>query len=124
VVVDVSSELLGHAIVLWTGMGATSWPKPDPQRVVALYGPVAAARLMSLVDRLYDDFYASDARRFAPDLAAMGDQAAAEFRVKHPEIADDAVEALARCYTWDYKSARARVTCTRGRLDRRSPRHI
>jgi hypothetical protein len=33
----------------------------------------------------------------------MADLAASEFRGRHPEISDDAVEALAWYYSWDWK---------------------
>jgi hypothetical protein len=33
----------------------------------------------------------------------MGDIASADFRSRHPDLCDEAVEALAWCYTFDYK---------------------
>jgi hypothetical protein len=33
----------------------------------------------------------------------MGDRAAAEFRVRHAELSDEAVAALAWCYSYDFK---------------------
>ena len=59
----------------------------------------AAARIRALED----DFYATDARFKAPDLVTMADMAADDFRGKHPEISEQAVEALVWCYTWDSK---------------------
>ncbi len=59
--------------------------------------------LVHAVHRLEDDFYRSDARLTADDLVLMGEQAAAEFRALHPEVGEDAVQALKWCYTYDFK---------------------
>jgi hypothetical protein len=66
-------------------------------------GADAAAELLPRIRALEDDFYATDARFKAPDLVTMGNMAADDFRRQHPEISEEAVEALACCYTWDYK---------------------
>jgi hypothetical protein len=50
-----------------------------------------------------NDFYASDARFAVADLTEMGDVAVDHFRKAHPEVSDEAVRALAWCYTYDYK---------------------
>jgi hypothetical protein len=59
--------------------------------------------LMLQVHDLEEDFYKSTAYMTAPDITAMGERAAAEFRASHPEIPDAIVEAFAWCYTYDYK---------------------
>lgn len=58
---------------------------------------------MPVVQALEDDFYESDARHTAEDLASMADLASAEFARRHPEISAKAVKALAWCYTYDYR---------------------
>jgi hypothetical protein len=73
---------LSAALIVWTGWGQTPWPQ---------------------LRKLEDDFYATDARLVDPDLETMARIAADEFRRLHPEISDDAVQALTWCYTWDYK---------------------
>ena len=95
--------LLSVAVVVWTGWGETAWPARDEARLVHQYGTDGAARLMPEIRKLEPDFYASDARFVAADLKAMGDVAAADFRRMHPEISEDAVAALAWCYSFDYK---------------------
>lgn len=50
-----------------------------------------------------DEFYRSRAHLEAPDLAARGVMAAGEFRRARPDISDEAVRALAWCYTFDFK---------------------
>jgi hypothetical protein len=99
----VDDHILGKAIVAWTGFGETSRPSRDDARVVALFGDELADAVLPKVRSLEDDFYASDARHVAPDLAEMGARASADFARIHPEIPEEAVRALAWCYTYDYK---------------------
>jgi hypothetical protein len=97
------SESLNRAIVVWTGWSDSAWPLRDDARVVAQLGPDEAATLLPQIHSLTDEFYESDARHKGRDLAEMADFATADFRARHPELSDDAVEALAWCYTFDYK---------------------
>jgi hypothetical protein len=46
---------------------------------------------------------ASDARLSERGVVTMGRQAADAFRREHPEISDEAINALTWCYTWDFK---------------------
>lgn len=74
----------------------------DEQRLVQRFDALAAD-LIPILNRLENEFYESDARDTARDLSQMGQKAAADFRQRHPEIEERAVEALAWCYTFDYK---------------------
>jgi hypothetical protein len=56
-----------------------------------------------LLNALQDDFYTSTAYLSVPGLAEKARQAASEFRERHPDLSDDAVNAFAWCYSWDYK---------------------
>lgn len=67
------------------------------------YGAEGAAELLPRIRELKDDFYVSDARFTVADLRQMGDVAAEQFRKAHPEVGEDAVKALAWCYTYDFK---------------------
>jgi hypothetical protein len=58
---------------------------------------------LPILRRLEDEFYASDARFTEADLADIGDRAAARFRELHPELTHDSIEALAWCYSYDFK---------------------
>ncbi len=84
-------QLIGEALVLWTGWHMMSWPKRDDQRVIDRYGQDAALELLPVIHRLADEFYESDASYLAPDLSEMGRQAEDRFRALHPELAEDAV---------------------------------
>lgn len=97
------SMTLTRAIILWTGWGRTAWPTRDESLLVKEFGPVEASRVLPEIRRLEDDFYSSDASRVAPDLVSMGRQAASEFRSAHPEIGEEAVQAFAWSYTFDFR---------------------
>jgi len=99
----IDGALASWAVVVWTGHGHSSAPTRDENRLVSEFGPELAANLVPLVRGLEDDFYRSDANLTAPDLGAMAAEASEEFRALHPELSDDAVAALAWCYTYDYK---------------------
>lgn len=96
-------SLVSQGIVVWTGWGQASRPTRDKARLVEQFGAETAADLMPRIRELEDDFYASDARFTVGDLKAMGNIAADQFRGAHPEVSEDAVQAFAWCYTYDYK---------------------
>ena len=96
-------DKLGEALVVWTGFGETPTPSRDEQRVVRRFGAETAAELMPSLRRLEQEFYESDAYSWASDLAAAGTAAAARFHGLHPELSSAAVQALAWCYTFDWK---------------------
>ena len=100
---DSDASLLSTAIVVWTGWGKRPWPSRDQALLIDRFGASAAEILLPQIRRLEQEFYASDARYFAADLVSMGEAAGAEFRRNHPEISEEAIEALAWCYTYDYK---------------------
>jgi hypothetical protein len=97
------AELVSAAIVAWTGHGVSTHPSRDEGRVIAALGEERALTVLRVVLELKREFYESDARHTVADLAEMGDVAAEQFRRVHPEISDEALSALAWCYTFDYK---------------------
>jgi cytochrome P450 len=97
------SRDLSEAVILWTGWKHAAWPSRDESRVVQRFGADVASGIMSEVYKLESDFYSSDARHIARDLATMGEIASDQFRERHPEIEEEAVRALSWCYTFDYK---------------------
>lgn len=56
-----------------------------------------------MLKRLEYEFYESDARHAAPGDAEMAEMAASQFRDRHPELSEEAINAFAWCYTYDYK---------------------
>jgi hypothetical protein len=103
VVTEPSGEALSEAMVVWTGYGEAVSPRREEARLVTVFGDEGATSLLPHLRRLEADFYESEARHDAPDLVQMGRQASDEFRRRHPDVSDAAVEALAWCYTFDFK---------------------
>jgi hypothetical protein len=99
----VNADELSEAIVLWCGYHSYPSPRLDEARVVTRFGEQRALDLIPLVRRLADEFDASDAAHTEPDIKLVGDKAAADFRAAHPELSEDAIEALAWCYTFRWK---------------------
>lgn len=102
-VLALDPALVSEAVVWWTGWGRKPWPRRDDDSVLERFGADTALDLLPAVKNLESDFYASDARHRARTLVEMGHQAAADFRLRHPEVAEKAIEALAWCYTFDFK---------------------
>ena len=96
-------EDLMKAVVLWTGHGTRSWPHRDDAALVQEFGEARGLDLLVALRSLEADFYSSDAHLTEPDLRAMGDRAAEEFRSRHPNVPSELVDALAWCYSFDYK---------------------
>jgi hypothetical protein len=94
---------VGEAIVVWSGWGRSSWPARNDEALTNHFGRDVAAKLLPIIRELEDDFYLSDARNTASDLAEMASIASQQFMTKHPDLPEDAVRALAWCYTFDYK---------------------
>ncbi len=100
----IDPSLLSKAIVIWTGLETDSpWPLCEEALLVERFGSEMAAELLPSIRKLEEEFYESDARDRASDLAEMGDLAANDFRKRHPEISEEAIQALAWRYTFDYK---------------------
>lgn len=95
------SETLSRAIVAWHDDAPA--PTFDDDKLAREFGADAAQRLLPDLKRLVDDFYESEARHKVADLAGMADEAASEFREKHPEISEEAVQVLANHYAFDFK---------------------
>jgi hypothetical protein len=94
---------IGEAIVVWTGWGRSAYPSRDEELLIDCFGTEATTKLLPIIRELEDEFYSSDARYAARDLAEMAAMSADEFMKKHPELSEDAAHAFAWCYTFDYK---------------------
>ena len=94
---------LSAAVVVWTGWDSRSLPSRDERQLAAQFGEDAARALLPQLRALEQEFYSSDAVRVSADLREMGERAATQFRGRHPELSEEAVQALAWCYTYDFK---------------------
>jgi hypothetical protein len=98
-----NSPVFTEALLVWTAYGLDTAPRRDDASVISQFGAEAASELLPAMKSLMDEFYLSDAKYTAADLVEMGRMATKEFKAKHPEVADEALEALAWCYTFDFK---------------------
>jgi hypothetical protein len=102
-------DLLSRAIVVYSGKGRFKSPRFDRADFVEAFGAVDAERLLPVVRAMVDEFYLSNAASSAgpfDDLqrfAKMGRLAKAEFKAKHPEISEAALDALSWSYTFDHR---------------------
>lgn len=88
---------------MWTRWGKAPWPARDEARLIDTFGLAEASRLLPRIRELEEEFYAADAQFVVSDLQTMGAVAAEQFSNAHPELAAEAVRALAWCYTYDFK---------------------
>jgi hypothetical protein len=95
----VTEPSLSDAVVKWTGWGVSSAPTRDDDYVERIGGMALVQR----VKELETDFYQSTARHVVADIGEAARVAAAEFRGRHPDVGEDAVDALAWCYSYDFK---------------------
>ena len=97
-----ATELV-DAFRIWSGWGRSSRPCRDEQRMEAQYEASECEHLLSIIGRLEEDFYASDASRIEADLERMVARAEADFRRLHPDVAEEIVHILGWCYGYDYR---------------------
>lgn len=100
----IDASLLSAAIVIWTEWeGDRPWPLRDEASLVDRLGPEMAAELLPRLQMLEKEFYESDAVHRAWEIPDVGELAAKDFRKRHPEITEEAVQALTWCYMYDNK---------------------
>lgn len=97
-----SAELI-NAVPCWTGWGESGYPIRDDARLMDLFGFKRGSELLNEIKCLHDAFYLSEARLVSKDMAEMAYRCARDFRLKHPAIPEQVVEAFVWCYTFDYK---------------------
>jgi hypothetical protein len=89
--------------VVWTGKGRTAWPRRDESFLVERYGSEEAADLLPVLQILEEEFYSAKPDWTTVALPRATEIACDKFRAAHPEIAEEAVQAFAWCYSWDWK---------------------
>jgi hypothetical protein len=120
-------KLLSDALIVWTGKGVTAIPSRDEARSVERFGEAAPSNFSRSFAGFKEDFYLSTATTRRPN-PEEGDRAAEDLRRMHLEIGDEAVEALVRCYVWDWSerrsAARHHQRMRRGRCGARAGRKV
>lgn len=96
-------EELSRAIVLYTGRGGGSpFPTRSLERLAQYFDVLEAADLANEIAHLEEEFYEVQPTDLE-SLNESADRAAAVFASRHPELTEEAVDALRWCYTYDWK---------------------
>ena len=94
---------LSNATVLFLGYGRASWPQRDEATLARELGAEKAAALREQIDALCDEMQRIDVDWSTCSLAEAGDDARAAMRLRHPELSDDALDALRWQFTYFWK---------------------
>jgi hypothetical protein len=94
---------LSRGVVFYLGYGERSAPLPDPQRVVAEFGPQRGEELVTTIQALVAEVMAAPVDWASETLSSATDDAHDRMHRAHPELADDAVQALAWIFSWDWR---------------------
>lgn len=94
-------RVISEAIAIWLGWHLISWPQRSSKRLAQTYGETAVPELLPILKGLKKEFDSADVSAVLSSLSDMGDAAAAQFRPKHPEITEDAIQALRWAFTFD-----------------------
>jgi len=97
------ADLIKEAVLIWTGWTHTPNPVRDDAALIDRYGEDLALELLPVLRRLMSEFYESDAYNRISGLHEMGEEAARQFRVLHPELPDEVADAFAWCYKRDWR---------------------
>ncbi len=100
---DIDLATLPDAVIAWTGYGSSAYPFRDDATVRQAYPPQVASRLILTIRTLEGACYHSDAHLTAANLPEIGKAASPEFMPRHPSLPEVIADALAWCYTLDYK---------------------
>lgn len=89
-------HLKSKAVILYLSVGRSSYPKKDPEALDREFGPEGAA-LRRYVKELLAEMYAIPIDWQAHSYQSGIDAVKAEMHVRHPELSEDAIQAL----RWD-----------------------
>jgi len=92
---------ISRAVVLVLGYGCASWPQHDEAALAREFDPERVADLARQVDALRTEMAAIEIDWASRTLAQGGDDARAEMRARHPELSDEALDALSWAFTFE-----------------------
>lgn len=87
----------------FTGHGTCPWPRWSAERLTGEVGELEAARLLPTLERLANDFYASDAWRTPGTLTEITQKASRQFAERNPGAPVELLETLEWCYSFDHR---------------------
>ena len=96
-------KLLTEAIDVWSGSGQYSYPNRSYDRLTEKYEGDLAERLSVQMKHLVEEFYSTDAAKFAKDQHDMMRIAIADFKKRYPSAPEAICQRLATCYAFDFR---------------------
>ena len=93
-------NVLSLAVVRFLGYGMATHPDEDPARLVGEFGAQMASTLEPDVRQLLDELNKLKPDWSAHSLVTAGAWAKEEIRRRHPELSQDALDALEWAFTW------------------------
>ena len=90
-------------MVLYTGHGAASSPQRDSGALVREFGAESAADLLTSVRDLLAELSAIDVDWSKHTLASAAQVVRAEFARRHPELTDEALNAMFWRFTYEWR---------------------
>jgi hypothetical protein len=96
---DIDKDKLNLAVRRYIGYGVTSFPKEDPARLIADFGPELSSQLEVKVKTLLDEL---DAIKPDGDGSPLvnAQRAVAQLKENHPELDSTTIAALEWIYSW------------------------
>ena|SRR5437773_7362322 len=99
----VHDELLSRAVIVYVwGSHGQPWPSRHPDAVKDRFGG-EAAELLPRVEGIEREMHQDPRQWFAADEATTGGRVSQALRSRHPELTDEAIEALAAQFTYSYR---------------------
>ncbi len=94
------SNLLSAAVTRFLGYGLSTFPDEDPARLVEAFGTKTATQLESDVTMLLEEFGQLKPDWSTHSLVTAGAWAKDNMRRSHPELSQEALDALEWAFTW------------------------
>lgn len=100
---DGKDAQLSRCVVVAVGREHSSHPYLSDEKLAEEFGPEGGPSCKLAADALMTTYFESGAESPTEEVDSMIERASKRFRVLHPEISDEAVEALEWSYSYSYR---------------------
>jgi hypothetical protein len=101
--VEPEFEHRSEAIVLYLGRGMAPYPKRDPERLITRFGGSEGLDLVTYAEEVLREMYEVSPDWASEDLPAATRRAVRRVAEGHPDLSEEALDALRWSYGWDWK---------------------
>lgn len=91
---------VNRALVVYTGFGRSPFPRARTGDLVTLFGDVVAADLKARILLLYQDMQLPLPEEARRSRKSVTERATEQMRLRHPELDEDGLKALAWAYSF------------------------